>query len=364
MPPCFSKRSAVADPAGLKVLLQAAGARLDLDRSDGAAGRCGGAGPADGVTIFIGEIVATVPTNAAYVSESPYVLREAGSEWALLCEGREICAVEMAAEPAFLSLSSSSGTPFKKIAARHGKDAIGSTVAQSCARGCAFCGIGLSRKSGTTQPLKTPLEIGEASAAALEEGYAHLVLTTGTTNLQDCGIEHLVRCADAAKGATGGRMKVHVQFEPPADDAWIDIAAEAADSAAINFECFDADTLLRVAPGKAATGLARYERAWKHAVAAFGPGQVTSFIIAGLGEPPDSVLKGCELLAGIGVYPFVLPLRPIPGTPMGSLRPPLAEEMGRLYGQAAEVIARSGLSAGECFAGCVACGACSAITDM
>jgi len=107
--------------------------------------------------------------------------------------------------------------------------------------------------------------------------------------------------------------------------------------------------------------LDHYEKAWKKAVQLFGDNQVSSFIIAGLGEHWRSILWGCELLADIGVYPYVVPLRPIPGSPMEHCLPPRADTMHRIYTAAAAILSRKGLSAGRSKAGCVRCGACSAL---
>lgn len=350
----------------LKVELQASGARLK-DASSLAA-RIGGAGPTDGVTLFLDDIAATVPTQAPFVAESPYELVEGDSpgRGALLRDGQQCRQIEFALPPSFSSRQTDEGVPFDRIMLRHGRDAIGSTVAQTCARvadACKFCGITVSRDAGSTARLKQPDQIAQVAAAAVGEGYSHAVLTTGTTSFVDCGIAHLEKCALAIRESTDGAIKVHVQFEPPADEEWIGRIAAAADSVAINMECFDEQTLSRVAPGKAATGLACYERAWKKAVAAFGQDQVSCFILAGLGEDPCSITRGCELLTSLGVYPFVLPFRPIRGTPLESHPTIQAEPMLRLYEQAAEIIATSGLSARNCAAGCVKCGACSAITD-
>jgi radical SAM protein (TIGR04043 family) len=346
----------------LKVELQSLGVRIAPE--SGLATRSGGAGPADGITVLMDGLVATIPANAAYVRRSPFSIGEGGM---LLKDGKALRPVEVASEPAFYSRVTESGEPMRKVALRHGKDGVGSTVAQACARtkdACLFCGIAITRESGATLPVKQPEEVAQACAAACGEGFTHAVLTSGTTDLSDCGISHLSRSAAAVKRATAGSMKVHVQFEPPGDDSSIWDAAAHADSAAINMECFDPAILSRVAPGKASMGIERYKRAWKTAVEAFGEGQVTCFIIAGLGEQRGSVLEGCELLSSMGVYPYVLPLRPIPGTPMETCSPPSAGDMLALYGEAADIIRKSGLSSAMCSAGCVRCGACSAITDL
>ncbi len=155
---------------------------------------------------------------------------------------------------------------------------------------------------------------------------------------------------------------MHVQFLPPDDLGLLDhLKAAGVDTVGIHIESFHRPTLARVAPAKAAIGLAGYERAWRRAVAVFGPNQVSSFLIAGLGEPPRSLVSGSEWLADLGVYPFVVPLRPIPGSRLQNHRPPEPAPMSRVYAAVANVLRRKGLSAKLSRAGCVRCGACSAL---
>lgn len=356
-------RSALENPGAirLKVELQSLGVRVR-----GLPGqRAGGAGPADGITVCIDDLVATVPTRAEYVDRSPYSMCEAGDGyWELVKGEAPVTRVGVAAEPMFYDLETEGGVPLHKIALRHGLDGIGSTVAQTCAHGtegCKFCAISVSREAGFTLPKKAPNQLALVAAAAQAEGYSHLVLTTGTTG-KDAGIKHLADCCRAVK--SNSEMKMHVQFEPPPDASLIDFAASVADSAAINIECFDAQVLARVAPGKARTALDDYRHAWERAVEAFGPGQVTSFIIIGLGESPGSVMEGVRLLTSMGVYPFLLPLRPLRGTALESWSPPAPDAIMEIYEGAANIVWEAGLSAATCLAGCIRCGACTAFTDI
>jgi radical SAM protein (TIGR04043 family) len=346
----------------LKIDLQAHGLRV----SDGLAPRAGGAGPADGITVYINDITATVPTGGLYVERSPYSLKpEGGGLWGLMDNGRRVCALEVAPEPGYYRRATADGVPYWKIALRHGRDGVGSTVVQGCVyddKACMFCAIALSRERGATTAVKSPEDIAEVARVAEEEGYSHIVLTTGTTGLTDRGIPHLVRCAAAVKSKT--TMKVHVQFEPPQDLGLVDEIGSVSDSAAINVETMDSLVLGRVAPGKAMTSFARYREAWERAVEVFGRGQVTSFLLIGLGESVQSVLEGCLQMTTRGVLPMLMPLRPIRGTPMESWSPPAVAEMIELYETAAEMVRAAGLRASDCLAGCVRCGACSAFTDI
>lgn len=93
----------------------------------------------------------------------------------------------------------------------------------------------------------------------------------------------------------------------------------------------------------------------------FGPNQVSSFLIAGLGETDGSIIQGSEFLTDMGVYPFVVPLRPIPGSLMADALPPDPDIMKSIYEKAAHILRRKGMSAARNLAGCVRCGACSAL---
>lgn len=359
----------------LKVALQSRGLKVAESQADGPAGgpepgsergRAGGAGPSDALTVFIDGLAATVPVGAPYVRRSPYSLRRrtADRSWAVFDGEAELADCRLAPTPRFYRQSNANGVPFPAIALRHGRDAIGSTVVQACGHGpmsCRFCAISSSAASGATVPVKEPEDLAAVALAAEAEGYGHVVLTTGSTG-SDAGIVRLAACSRAIRGRTG--MRIHVQFEPPDDLGLIAEGAGAADSVAINIESFDERTLARMAPAKARAGLAGYRRAWSRAVEAFGPGQVTSFLIIGLGETEESLIRGAAELASIGVFPFLLPLRPLPGTPLESWSPPGEPAVMRVYEKAHRVVEREGLDPSDCLAGCVRCGACTGFTDM
>ena len=71
-------------------------------------------------------------------------------------------------------------------------------------------------------------------------------------------------------------------------------------------------------PGKAQVSLDRYFEAFAAAVPVFGRGQVSTYILAGLGDSKEAILATCEKLIALGVYPFVVPFVPISGTPLES----------------------------------------------
>jgi radical SAM protein (TIGR04043 family) len=154
-----------------------------------------------------------------------------------------------------------------------------------------------------------------------------------------------------------------VQICPPSDINCIDNLKNAgADTIGIHIESFDKNVLRRVAPSKAVQDLEFFTKAWRHAVLVFGKNQVSSFIIAGLGEESTRIIEGAELLCDIGVFPYILPFRPISGTPLEKSRPTAAETMLYLYKEVSVLLEKYGLSSAASKAGCVRCGACSSIS--
>jgi biotin synthase-related radical SAM superfamily protein len=93
----------------------------------------------------------------------------------------------------------------------------------------------------------------------------------------------------------------------------------------------------------------------------FGRGQVTTYILAGLGDTHAQILEACERVAQLGVYPFVVPFVPIAGTPLADHAPPSVAEMAPLLSAVAEVVTRHGLASEQIAAGCGRCGACSTL---
>ncbi|MEE3956179.1 hypothetical protein [Peribacillus frigoritolerans] len=81
-----------------------------------------------------------------------------------------------------------------------------------------------------------------------------------------------------------------------------------------------------------------------------------------MGEDLNKTIEGCRKAAAIGVYPFVVPLRPLSGTMLEHAAPPSNELMTDVYQRVAAVLKKENLSAAGSSAGCAKCGACSALS--
>jgi radical SAM protein (TIGR04043 family) len=345
--------------------LQSMGARIEVPIKD--RGRRGGAGPTDGKPFVIGGIVSTVPTLGAFTEESPYAVVESEDGYQLTRNGRPLMPVQFPATPQFYDLTTADGVSYRQIALLHGRDTLATTVFQKCVRWhrpgerCRFCAIEQSLERGSTIAVKTPEQLAEvAEAAARLDGVTHFILTTGTINLKDKGVRYLARCAQAIKAATS--IGIQAQFEPPEDlEEMVLLRDAGVESVGLHLESFDQSVREHVAPGKAKIGIERYFEAYRRAVELFGRNQVSSYIIVGLGESAESIVEGCRRLAEIGVYPFVVPLRPIIGTPMEDAKTPSPESMTPIYTRVAAINREHGLSWRNSKAGCERCGACSAL---
>ncbi len=269
---------------------------------------------------------------------------------------------------AFLQNANAGCVAYSKIATLHGSDVLATTILQSCIRyesrrkSCQFCAIGQSLAAGRTILRKTPDQLAEvARAAVLLDGVKHMVMTTGTPNATDRGAQILCESAFAVKAAVA--LPIQGQCEPPDDDVWFKRMHDAGiDTLGMHLEAVTPEVRARIMPGKASVPVERYFSAFEAAVKVFGRGQVSTYILAGLGDTPEAILSTSEKLIALGVYPFVVPFVPISGTPLEDHPAPSSAYMRDLLTPLAGMLAAGGLRAADSKAGCAKCGACSSLS--
>ncbi len=349
--------------------LQTFGVRL-VDPKAGVESRRGGAGPSDHKALTIDGMTVMAPVHTASAFDSPYVIEapDARGRSRILRDGSALAEATFPSRPRFYDLTTADGVPYSKIATLHGRDVLATTVLQTCIRyqsrtkTCQFCAIGQSLAAGRTIERKTPAQLAEvAKAAVVLDGVKHMVMTTGTPQGRDRGAAILCESAAAVKAAVD--LPIQAQCEPPDEDAWFTRMREAGvDSLGMHLEAVTPEVRRRVMPGKAEVPVERYLGAFASAVAVFGRGQVSTYILAGLGDTAEEILTMCERLVTIGVYPFVVPLVPISGTPLESTPAPTPALMHSLLQPLARLLIQNGLKATDIKAGCGKCGACSALS--
>jgi radical SAM protein (TIGR04043 family) len=355
------------DVSELILDLQARGLRLESSIDTPMEQRMGGAGPTDCGMLWVEGFPVTAP-SAGVAVDSPYVLRPEDDGYGIYRDGLRLATAAAERRPRYYDLTTADGVPYWQIALLH-LDSVASTVVQHCAYWgnedqCTFCGIGLSLEAGRTIARKTPEQLAEVAVAARDlDGAVDATLTTGSTRSADRGALYVGRCGQAVKQASG--LPVEAQFEPPVDLDVIDQVGEmGVDSVGIHVETFDPTVLARVAPAKARTGIEWYFAAWERAVEVFGHGQVSTYVILGMGEDPQATIEGCKRAVDIGVYPFIVPLRPVAGSLMAGWQPPARSYTRPIYASVLAYMAQRGLRSSTTKAGCARCQACSGLSSM
>jgi radical SAM protein (TIGR04043 family) len=328
--------------------------------------RYAGAGPSDDGHWLLDGMAASVPI----VPGSPWACSPDG---VLMRDGvavdAELAPIE---RPRFYDLRTSDGTSYEQIARLHGRQVLATTVVQTCVRygedtRCRFCTIEESLRAGTTMQVKRPAQLAEVAEAAVRlDGVRQLVMTTGTSNGPDRGAKHLARCVRAVRAAVPD-LPIQVQIEPPRGLGWIARLREAGTTTiGIHVESLDDDVRRRWTPGKATVPLERYEVVWKEAVRVFGRNRVSTYLLIGLGEDPDELVGGARRLIGMGVYPFVVPYRPLAGSLAAAdgAPAPSPDLVADITGRVAQALRRAGMRGSDQQAGCAACGACSALSAV
>src|SRR6266567_4427245 len=274
--------------------LQSFGVRL-ADPKTAGTGRRGGAGPSDHTPFTIDGATVMIPVHNAPAFESPYLVErpdEAGRS-RISRDGVVLADVSFPMRPKFYDRTTEDGVPYWKIATLHGRDVLATTVLQTCIRyqsrtkTCQFCAIGQSLAAGRTVERKTPAQLAEVAKAAVElDGVRHMVMTTGTPHTSDRGAGILAESAQAVKAAVD--LPIQAQCEPPDDFAWFGrMKSSGVDALGMHLEVIGSAVRQRIMPGKAQVPIEQYMEAFAAAVPVFGRGQVSTYILAGLGDEPS-----------------------------------------------------------------------------
>jgi len=353
----------------LLVDLQSLGMRMEEGLTE-APSRRGGAGPSDHKAVLIDGIAAMIPIHTGSAERSPFMASRPNSSGLSILsrDGFQMGSLSFPKQPRFYGLQTLDGIPYSMIAVLHAADVLATTVIQTCIRynnratACQFCSIGQSLDAGRTIAHKTPEQLAEvARAAVLLDGVKHMVITTGTPNNKDRGAAVLCDSSFAIKAAVD--LPIQAQCEPPDDDLWFQrMKSAGVDSLGMHIEAVTQSVRMRIMPGKANVPIDRYMRAFETASSIFGRGQVSTYILAGLGDSAENILQMCSDLIAIGVYPFVVPFVPISGTPLADHPAPSPAFMHEVLSSLGIMLKQNNLRSAEIKAGCGRCGACSSLS--
>lgn len=329
--------------------------------------RRGGAGPTDHKALNFGNQTSMIPVFNEPVNESPFSARlsSSGDKVFLYEHEQLIDEAEAPQTPKFYALSTADGIPYSHIATLHSNKVLATTVLQTCVRyrnrdtSCQFCAIEESLKAGSTIAQKTPQQLAEVAQAAVQlDGIEQLIMTTGTPAGSDRGAAVLSACARAVKSVVD--IPIQAQCEPPAEDHWFErLKAAGVDALGMHLEAVSEPVRKTIMPGKASVPLSRYMSAYTAAVEVFGIGNVSTYILAGLGDSEEQIVAMSLRLIEMGVYPFVVPFVPVSGTPLERAARPEPAMLSRIYETLGPALVARGIESEKLAAGCAKCGACS-----
>lgn len=339
-------------------------------------GRKGGAGPTLGRYFLINNnVVVNAPVRRGEkatqfqsiklraISENRFQVLDFGEK------PYEITSVNL---PHFYQEQLPDGTPMAHIALVHGTDCLATTLVQHCdyfnqGLECRFCSIPLSLQLDQTILRKTPEQFLKVlQAAQREERATHLTLTMGSPARPDRGANDYVKFVSAIRKHS--TIPIHVQLEPPESPEHLQaLKIAGVDTVGIHLEIYNDELRKKYCPGKFQHArFSEYLKAWREAVKIFGRGQVSSFILLGLGETPEQLHKGFKATIKAGVIPVPVPYRPNPGSHLEDQVPDYVdnlEQIINIYLDCARLLLENQLDPNSHRAGCIRCRGCTALIE-
>jgi len=251
--------------------------------------------------------------------------------------------------PRFYNSFTSDGVRMSDIAVIGEPGHLRSVLNQKCGyqqigKACKFCAVE-SWWAGYTD--KAPVHVAEVAEAAYREGMArHVTLSTGTKLTSGKGLEDLVATAGLISQRASVTMTLN--FEPLSDYLLLESLlrqgkAAGTTTALCNIECFDENLREDIMPMKGKNTIENYMRVWEKCVAIFDHNEVYTMVITGLGESDESILKGVELAASMGVVASIVPHTPMRKAAYEDMTPPGVSRMLYLYEAALPIYERYGL---------------------
>ena len=286
--------------------------------------------------------------NGKFAEKSPFHIVKADSgRYEVWKNSDKFVNINMMPRPKYYDMTTSDGILMSDVAVIGEPDHLRSVLNQRCGyqrigKGCKFCAIE-SWWAGYMD--KTPAQVAEA---AYREGMIkHVTLSTGTKLTAGKGLEDIVEAARLIKQRAN--LTLTLNFEPLADYGLLASLLQegkqaGATTALCNIECFDENLREDIMPMKGKNTMDDYKRVWEKCLDVFGHNEVYTMVIAGLGESDDdTILKGVEMTASMGVVASIVPFTPMLNSAYENREPTSVDRMLRLYAEALPIYEKYGL---------------------
>ncbi len=220
---------------------------------------------------------------------------------------------------------------------------------------CAFCSL----ERTSARPVE-PEKMASALRILLSKCSGALNFSGGTYISPDNMARYWIDLTARIRAFSS--CPITVELAPPQDLSLLTSLRKAGATACImNLEVANEELRRTVCHGKSAISKTHYYAAFKRAVADFGYGMVSSVLIAGV-QPAADIIAECRELAAIGVYPTIMPLRPMDSCSMRDTPPCDPEELLEMSEELGAILRERGMDPDR-QPGCTKCGGCSLEND-
>ncbi len=308
----------------------------------------------DAVNLKILNSNACVSIAEEYSLKSPYVLKKIGEEYFIL-KGEEKIKVE------FFKELPKTDTVLDDLARLHADKCINIWPSTSCCydtpeNKCKFCSLECKNKA--------PIDKDEL-CSAIQKLFTKipdwtLNFSGGTYKNPDNMVDYWIGVVNGIREFSS--CPIAIEFAPPMDLSKLQQLKDAGANAVImNLEIVDSDLRKNICPGKSTISYEHYHNALKNAVEIFGWGQVSSVLIGGI-QPMEDIIEECKKLTSMGVFPTIMPFRPMDNCDFSLLKPCDPDDLIKMSNKLGAMLIENKLPP-FMQEGCTKCGGCSIEND-
>ncbi|MBR6765237.1 MAG: hypothetical protein IKM06_02005 [Clostridia bacterium] len=308
----------------------------------------------DAVNLKVENATACVSIAEEYSLRSPYVLRKIDGQYYVL-KNDERFKVE------FFKELPTTNTVLDDLARLHADKCINIWPSTSCCfdtpeSKCKFCSLECKNKA----PIEA--EVLSDAIKKLFEMIPHWTLnfSGGTYKSPDNMVDYWIEVTKGIRKFSS--CPIAIEFAPPRDLTRLEKLKEAGANAVImNLEIADTELRSKICPGKSSISYKHYHDALEKAVKVFGWGQVSSVLIGGI-QPKEDIINECERLASMGVFPTIMPFRPMDNCDYSLLKPCSPDDLIEMSLKLGAMLIKYKLPP-FMQEGCTKCGGCSIEND-
>ena len=296
-----------------------------------------------------------ISVSEEFSAGSPYEIVKIGKDYRLVGNGWDEAI-------SFYPNLPQTGTVVDELARLHSPTCINIWPSTTCCydtpeQKCRFCSL----KADADKPIDTA-ELAEGLKLLLAQVPKEYILnfSGGTYHDPDWMVRYWIDLARKIREFS--QVSITVEFAPPSDLGLLREMKDAGIGVAImNLEVADEARRREICPGKSHISYAHYHEAFREAVKIFGWGMVSSVLIGGI-QPKEEILKECAIMASEGVFPTVMPFRPMDDCVYYGLDRCKPEELAEMAEYLGGLLHKYALDFRK-QPGCTECGGCSLEND-